>query len=236
MQSKARTKEKNTSETSSNSDTSLTLLPENKPQEKNDSLSDTDSSISEHIQSSNDSIENDRSLQEIIVPTRFSIILQNLDDVDNISQEKKPPSLSTPSFLSDNNNSLINMNPEASNNVLSILEEILNQKDFQSNSMRESESNVSSINVFEGLNLDDKCISSYVSRLRNNEQDLSDVKSLRAHNVDCEKSKHFEDSANNEVDSLREMASNTSTMSLNTSTTEYKQLQDDYKIKVLYFV
>lgn len=258
---KKHAKEKSNSEASSNSESSPSLspmlLPENKVQE-NEPLSDT-SSISEHLLSSNDSVENDRSFQEIEVvnvPSNFSMILANIhpDEIDNISQENKPLSLSTPSLLSDHFNVLNlnrSLNPEASNNVQSILEEILNKKVFHP-SLQDRDvsitSNVSSLNIFEGINLDDKSISNYVSRLKPNEHVgdiLSDIRESNFHNQDDnpDKNKQYEEllstkdltitALNAELDSLREMASNTSTMSLNTTTTEYKQFQEEYRIKVL---
>lgn len=241
----------------------MTLLPENRIDD-NEELSDTNS-ISEHILSGSDSIENDRSLQEIEIsnvpqgesadqhslhtqesnaPTRFSLILQNADQgIDNISQENKPFSLSENfSLLSLNiGDKVMDKVDSSNNNVQSILEEILNKKMFYSdNSLKSdkcSNSNLSSLNIFEGINLDDNSITNYVTRLKNNETDNKDVRS------DFDKGKHYEElittkdmtinALNAELDSLREIASNTSSNSLNTSTTEYKQLYEEYRVKVI---
>lgn len=263
---KKHAKEKNTLETSSNSNTnsdssfslSPTLLPENNAQDNEERLSDT-SSISEHILSSGGSIENDRSFQEIEVshvPSNFSLILQNInpDDIDNISQENKPIS-----FLSDNFNMLSlnmdnKMNQEASKNVQSILEEILNKQEFHSDLLQNTDvsinSNLSSLNIFEGINLDDKSINSYVSRLKSNEQDFNvSNEQLDANDKlhdSLDKMRNYEElittkdltitALNAELDSLREIASNPSTMSLNTTTTEYKQFQEEYRLKVFKFL
>lgn len=249
---------------------SPTLLPENnkKIEDANKGpMSDT-SSISECISSGNESVENDRSFQEIEVsnvPSSFSIMLQNLpsdDDLDRLSQEIKPPSLSTPSFIS-NNFSILNINMEniyqdSSNNVKSILDEILHKDDFKSVSEHtiSTNSNDTSLNIFEGINLDDNSINNYVAKLKGTEFELnltegdvsaSDTPKVTAcHHSKSEisgnKIKDYEDllstkditiaALNAELDSLREIASNPSTLSLNTTTTEYKQYQDEYKSRV----
>lgn len=79
--------------------------------------------VSEHLVSSNESVENDRSLQEIEI---FNVPGGD-DDVSRISQEDRPESLGV-SVDSDK--------PEAAREVLSILEEILRNEQFKSESER----------------------------------------------------------------------------------------------------
>lgn len=84
--------------------------------------SEEDSSIiSEHIVSSNESVENDRSLQEIEI---FNV--PGDSDLSRISQEGRPDSL----LISDGGGT-----PEVARaEVLSILEEILRNEQFKSDS------------------------------------------------------------------------------------------------------
>ncbi|RZC43306.1 myosin-9-like, partial [Asbolus verrucosus] len=115
-----------------------------------DAPKDETSTISEHLSS----IENDRSMQEIEVmnlPENFTLLLQNLPE-ERISQEPKPPSLNS----SFNSNSIISLNGlerfistnmEGRNNARSILEEILNNDQFKS----ESESKEESLDIFANL-------------------------------------------------------------------------------------
>lgn len=87
----------------------------------------SDSSIiSEHIVSSNESVENDRSLQEIEI---FNV---HADDLSRISQEGRPDSFSE----SGGSN-----RPEAAREVLSILEEILRNEQFKSDPERSVQRN-----------------------------------------------------------------------------------------------
>lgn len=101
-----------------------------KPEEPSD-----DSIISEHLASGNESVENDRSLQEI----EISNILDDLSsEVLPLSQETKPPSLTVSDSSASVNRSVVmekdcaSPSLEVKNNVQSILEEILRNEQFTS--------------------------------------------------------------------------------------------------------
>lgn len=91
-----------------------------------DLLSDS-SIISEHIISSNESLENDRSLQEIEI---FNVPTD--EELSRISQEDRPDF----SGSADGTDGLDarDENPEVAREVMSILEEILRNEQFRSDS------------------------------------------------------------------------------------------------------
>lgn len=90
-------------------------------------LASDSSIISEHIVSSNESVENDRSLHEI------EILNVPGDDLSRISQEDRPDSFR----ISDNSCSDVGGDKrEATQQVQSILEEILRNEQFKSDSER----------------------------------------------------------------------------------------------------
>lgn len=100
-----------------------------KPEQPSD-----DSIISEHLTSGNESVENDRSLQEI----EISNILDDLSsEVLPLSQEAKPPSLTVSDSSASVNKSIVmekdyaSPSLEVKNNVQSILEEILRNEQFK---------------------------------------------------------------------------------------------------------
>lgn len=123
---KKKRKSKNASdESASASDSSFRMDQE---------LASDSSIISEHIVSSNESVENDRSLHEI------EILNVPVDDLSRISQEGRPDSLRT----SDSFGDLGGDKQEATHEVQSILEEILRNEQFKSDPERSVErSNVS---------------------------------------------------------------------------------------------
>lgn len=137
---KKRGRNKNTSEsasTSQSSDNSLSysfpLLPDNAAAQEQEQASDN-SFISEHISSSNASVENDRSLHEIEIS---NIIDNDLSlSAEHISQEAKPVSVSISDSVS--NFEVMEKVPspalEVTQNVHSILEEILRNEQFKSDS------------------------------------------------------------------------------------------------------
>lgn len=120
--------------------TSPTLLQENNSGdgiEREDV--ETDSSISEHILSNDESVENDRSYQEIEIlnTTPFDFIVQNLpaeEELTRISQEKDPSPLNL-SLKSENSayslNAMEKFDSEPSKTVQSILNEILDSEKFK---------------------------------------------------------------------------------------------------------
>lgn len=193
-------------------------------------LSDNKDTISEHLSS----IENDRSLQELNFPGNFTLELEN----ERISQEPKPPSLSdsfNSSFVSLNGlERFISTNMEGRNHAQSILEEILSNDQFKSNLETPEES----LNIFANVDLDDKLLNSYNCGKTVN----FNLTSLKNDSFDevCKRVKDFEEliavkdttiaALTSELDSFRELLSNTS--SLGTTTTEYKQFQEECHNKV----
>ncbi|KAJ3623780.1 hypothetical protein MTP99_017443 [Tenebrio molitor] len=206
---------------------------------------DETSTISEHLSS----IENDRSLQEIEVtnlPENFALLLQNLpSEEERISQEPKPPSLNS----SFNSNSIISLNGlerfistnmEGRNNARSILEEILSNEQFNS----DSESKEESLDIFANVDLSDKLLNSYNCEKSAN-FNLGSFKndSFNSYGEVCKRVRDFEEliaikdstiaALTSELDSFRELISNTSSNSLGTSTTEYKQFQEECHNKLV---
>lgn len=137
-----------------------------------------------------------------------------------------------------------------SNNVRSILDEILNDDQFASgneDSGSFTKSREESLNIFANIDLDDKSLSNF----RNSDNDLIE-KDIFGHNFhvpllrnvsDVDKRiKDFEEllvikdstiaALTSELDSFREM-SNTNSASM-VSTTEYKQLQEECHNKVIF--
>lgn len=145
---KKRERSKNNSEsasTSPSSDNSLSLtpqlLPDNSgPPQQMDQEHFSDSSIiSEHIVSSNESVENDRSFQEIeIFNVPNDLLFRSDTNVMHISQEGKPASLNLTDTSGSNfeaMDKIVSPNKlEVTHNVQSILEEILKNEQFKSES------------------------------------------------------------------------------------------------------
>ncbi|KAJ8981747.1 hypothetical protein NQ317_004927 [Molorchus minor] len=242
-------------------DDSLTLsitppIPEDNKKDNDRSYE----SISEHLTSNSESVENDRSYQEIEISNRPLTVLFNLNASDeeqqhNISQEPRPHSLET-SFCTENSIISLNyldrihkQNMEVDNNVRSILEEILNNEQFEAVSAAPSLSDNSkqeSLNIFENVDLDDKSLTNF----RMCDESLNE-KNLFASNFgvlldrrgsDIDKRiKDFEEliaikdstiaALTSEVDSFREMSNTNSTSMV--SVTEYKQLQEECHNKLL---
>lgn len=91
--------------------------------------------ISEHLASSgNESVENDRSLQEIEI---FNVPVGD-DDLSRISQEDRPDSFKISDSVGDDDDVV---KPEAAREVLSILEEILRNEQFKSDPERSVQRN-----------------------------------------------------------------------------------------------
>lgn len=128
----------------------------------------------------------------------------------------------------------------------SILEEILRNDQFTSDPEHQcSKSEEASLDIFENLNLDDNSLNDYLRRRLSDQLGLN--RSLGGGDCsdnlgeayrrlgDMEELLSAKDTAiaalNAELESVREQ-SNPSTMSLNTSTTEYKQLQEEYHNRV----
>lgn len=111
------------------------------------------------------------------------------------------------------------------------------------------------MDIFENLNLDDASLTNYLGRHSNCDKDISESRNNDINNssVNLECSGSFgkgirdmediltaKDSAiaalNAELELVRDVGSNQSTMSLGTSTTEYKQLHEEYQGKVSSFI
>lgn len=240
---------------SSSLNVSLPDLPENTTGKGVEDVISDSSTISEHLRSvnSSDSVENDRSLQEIEISNNsLAIILDNLpgdDQAYRLSQENLSPinsSQKTETIVEDKVNSTI------ANDAVDILNEILCSECFKSRGENSNltDTNDLSINIFEGVSLDDSSINNYVTKLR--QTNLSDVndeefnKILTPEEVNIISEHSFErikvlekqlvrkDSEiaalSAELDSLKEL-----TNSL--STTDYKPYQEDYHSRVrLFFV
>lgn len=124
----------------------------------------------------------------------------------------------------------------------SILEEILNNEQFISDSESFSrKSKEDSFDIFANLDLEDR---SLTERLINQVVDVSTGEDERLDNA-CKQVQDLEElldikdqtiiALTEELDSLREALSNPSTMSIGTST-DYKQLHEDYQNKVSFSV
>lgn len=206
-----------------------------------DSKTNKSEEISEHLSLNNDSIENDRSFQEIEVSNGQNLFnLSQLDDVLHISQEKSALDTSLHSehsiislnYLQDIENRYLNKVPE---NVFRF---------GYNNSDREE-----SFNIFADLDLDDKSL----SNLKPSRDISLDEKNLYATNFglitsDRELDKRIKDfeelitikdntiaALTFELDSIKEN-SNVNTGST-LSTTEYKQIQDEWhtRVRLTYF-
>lgn len=182
---------------------------------------------------------------------------------------------------------------EIASNEIHLLKEVQTRNSSKDSSNDPSEG---SINIFEGINLDDSSINNYVSRLKKSSEEMnSSDGNINDYEVDSlniveprstgamlhesgaihessarrtlfcgtnELTKTLNPNVNEmeyslmrprdfqevlavkdstiaaltaELDSLREIASNTSTMSLNTTTTDYRQYHDEYQSKITDF-
>ncbi|XP_049819038.1 centromere-associated protein E-like isoform X3 [Aethina tumida] len=195
-------------------------------------------SISEHISTESNSIENDRSFQEIEIDNQPFLNLLSNDGV-HLSQETNPFS------LNDSEHSLNLKNSSGTERVQSILDEILNNSQFNDSSSV-TNSKEESLNIFANLDLDDKSLT--LGYKPTNETSLNErnlylpLKSETDTYGDVfKKIKDLEEivdikdttiaALTSELDSYREM-SNPNTMSM-VSTTEYKQLQEECHNKLL---
>ncbi|KAG5898706.1 hypothetical protein JTB14_030655 [Gonioctena quinquepunctata] len=231
-------------QTESDDSLSLSLTPPILEDKKNVEKSED---ISEHLTSNSESIENDRSYQEIEISNRPNILDMYLsDDGHHISQEE-PCQLDTGVY---SENSIVSLNYlknlELGENVRSILDEILQNDQLETDKDTTlSNSKEESLNIFANVDLDDKSL----SKNRRCEDISVDEKNLYASNFgllrnetelekrikDYEELMAIKDSTiavlTSELDSVRDM-SNTNTVST-LSTTEYKQFQEECHGKLL---
>ncbi|XP_050311521.1 centrosomal protein of 290 kDa-like isoform X2 [Anthonomus grandis grandis] len=186
----------------------------------------SEASISEHITSEGSSVENDRSFQEIEILNQPS----NTKSVSNISQEPQPNSLDLSSFdntltngLPDNTNKpLQEPHTSGTNNAKSILEEILNNSQFNS-TIDLTNSKEDSFNMFANLDLSDKSL----INLPEATFDLMNMKESKVKLPEEVATVKVQD-----LDSFREMSNPTYTSSM-ISATEYRQLQEECHSKLM---
>ncbi|XP_072396058.1 uncharacterized protein Plp isoform X2 [Diabrotica undecimpunctata] len=228
------------SETDSVSLTVSLPLGEGKGEEKSED-------ISEHISSNSGSIENDRSFQEIEVYNYQGTYL-NEDKRDEVDLDEKQPDILNESLQSESSIiSLLYLERIEENCVANMLEDSFQGDVSKSDKDLSTGSKEESFNMFQNLDLDDKSL----SNIRHSTQLSIDEKNLNASHFGLEpvcneeelsrKLKDFEELINiknnaiaaltSELDSFREM-SNPNTVST-LSTTEYKQLQEEWNGKVL---
>ncbi|GJQ85469.1 hypothetical protein Trydic_g23892 [Trypoxylus dichotomus] len=252
-QKKGKCTPENSPSHSSDSSTSLTVSLPDLPD--NNDVSDS-STISEHLNSgSSGGVQHDRSLEEINVSnTSFSLILHNLPEDDEgyrLSQENLPPS---PLYSSDRTETIVadKISSSVVNDVESILNSILRGEHFKSKSANDKsdsgDTNELSLNIFEGVSLDDSSINNYVAKLRQtnlsdaNDEEFSKILTSEEVNLvnedSFEKIKELEKelvrkeseiaALSAELDSLKEL-----TNSL--TTTDYKPYQEEYHNRLAEF-
>lgn len=223
------------------------VLQENK-QSKDEN---TDESISEHLTVHSGGTENDRSFQEIEISYQPSLLLNiptSEEDVANISQERSVVLKST--FEDDSEDDFKDVSNksnsgEGPDRVRSILEEILCNDQFQSDpNLSINIEREDSFNLFKNVNLDETSISHFKHDLSLNEKNLyasnfqlpllNDRQEIEKRVRDFEELLAVKDTTiaalTSELDSIRE-GSHTNTGST-LSTTEYKQLQEEFHHKV----
>ncbi|KAK5641438.1 hypothetical protein RI129_009985 [Pyrocoelia pectoralis] len=240
------------STSASQSDTSLSTSPpssEHLPKLRTGDIQSDSSIISEHLNSHSESIENDRSLQEIEisnVPSNCSFFenLSSDENTERISQENKPSPLNFSVVGSNSNSSraIDETNVDSQSNVQSILNEILKSEEFKSDSERtlhhsnSTDSNDNSFNLFKDFNLNDSLINEYGTKSnrvdevfnRGGAGESSKLKQLD----EIDDTKETFAAGTVDLESLRDINSSAqSTPSLNTSTTDYKILHDEYRNK-----
>lgn len=170
-------------------------------------------------------------MQEIEVPNladKFELLLKNVPD-ERISQETLNSSFNSSSIISLNGlERFISTNVESKNSARSILDEILSNDQFQSDQEE-------SLDIFANIEVDDKLLNSYnggKSADFNISNSMEENEELRKRLKDSEELNALKTATNaaltSELDSFRELISNTSTNSLGTSTTEYKQYEECY--------
>ncbi|XP_076270535.1 uncharacterized protein LOC143202700 isoform X3 [Rhynchophorus ferrugineus] len=207
-------------------------------------------SISEHIASSQ-SIENDRSLQEIEISNQPSALAETSVDakVQQDSDENDLMSNLTDTgndFLDDMGlDQVVNIDNSEPKNSKSILEELLVHSHLESDAEHSKEE---SFNMFADVDFSDKSIMNLSDKGtdfkdKNIELEVAQDKTTNNVTVDVEKRmKQLEEivavkestinALTQELDSFREMSNPTYTSSV-ISATEYKQLQEEYHSKLL---
>ncbi|XP_045478324.1 A-kinase anchor protein 9-like isoform X2 [Harmonia axyridis] len=232
----------------SDSSLSLSITPPSLGDGNKDehTLAQSEDSISEHLSSTSTSIENDRSLNEIEIEHIPNFPL----DIEKIEEESKHDhntenSLSS-HFQKENNAvnlpSLDEMNlfNSEQGEVKSILEEILNNDQFISDSESLSKkSKEDSFDIFANLDLEDKSLTERLMNQVGNDDYFGNEDHLDNASKQIEDLEELLDikeqtiiALTGELDSFRDAVSNHSTISIGTST-EYKQLQDDYQNKFI---
>ncbi|KAK9883168.1 hypothetical protein WA026_001367 [Henosepilachna vigintioctopunctata] len=231
----------------SDSSLSLSLTPPSLDEGKNDEKNkekaivseNSQDSISEHLSSIATSIENDRSLHEIEIDNIPALSLDDCDfserENERLSQEAKPNLMST--SPNSDSNSVTSLAGAERAEVKSIVEDIVNNKKFVHDSENLSmKSEEDRFDIFGDLDLDDRSLTQRIMNQVNNENCDSNMNNVVKQVKDLEEMIEDKNQAiialSTELDSLREMVSNPSTMSIG-SPTEYKQLHEEYHNKVV---
>ncbi|VEN34276.1 unnamed protein product [Callosobruchus maculatus] len=228
---------------------SLSITPPLLEDHKQKDVSEAEESISEHLSSHSDSIENDRSCHEIEISNQSNLLL-NLPEAKNIGLSQEMPL--DVSVLSDS--SIISLNflerlrsLDIGDEGKAVLEEVLNNSETFKLRKDVTDSKEESLDIFKNVDLNDPSLSS--CKLCNI-GGRSDIQGISVHNnqsMNCDRSKLLEKGIKDcedlvalkectiaalttELDSYRE-GSNTNTGSL--STTEYKQLHEECHNKLL---
>ncbi|XP_031352709.1 A-kinase anchor protein 9-like isoform X3 [Photinus pyralis] len=230
------------SASASQSDTSLSASPplsENAPKQHTGDVQSESSVISEHLSSHSESIENDRSLQEIEisnVPSNLSLFenLSSDENTEHISHENKPSPLD--SSNSTDPHVITKTNVDSQSNVQSILNEILRSEEFKSDSehtLHHTDSNENSFNLFKDVNLNDSFLEEYGTK-PNVYSTLGDTSKLKQLEEIINAKETTINALTSELESWREINSSAqSTPSLNTSTTDYKNFPEEYYKKIV---
>lgn len=223
---------------SSSSNLSLSDLPGCSSSKEAEDVSES-STISEHLQSNVDSIENDRSLQEIqISNSHLSLFsFSNVPD-DNEDYRLSQEQLTVESSGKSDTIVADNFSGDIVKEVRNILSDILGGDQFvnrtggDGNEFFDTLSGEVSINIFEGVSLDDSSINNYIAKIRH-EEEINSVKEEGGQRIkELEKELVRKNSEiavlSAELDSLKEL-----TNSL--STTDYKPYQEEYHNRVRTF-
>nr|CAH7720570.1 unnamed protein product [Callosobruchus chinensis] len=228
---------------------SLSITPPLLEEHKQKDVSEAEESISEHLNSHSNSIENDRSCHEIEISDQSNLLLNLPEAINSCASQEMPLDVS---LLSDSSIISLNFlerlrNLDICDEGKAVLEEVLNNSETFKLRRDMTDSKEESLDIFKNVDLNDPSLSN--CKLYN-AGDRSDIQEVSVHNsqsLNCDGSKLLEKGIKDcedlvalkestiaalttQLDSFRE-GSNTNTGSL--STTEYKQLQEECHNKLL---
>nr|CAH7720562.1 unnamed protein product [Callosobruchus chinensis] len=210
---------------------SLSITPPLLEEHKQKDVSEAEESISEHLNSHSNSIENDRSCHEIEISDQSNLLLNLPEAINSCASQEMPLDVS---LLSDSSIISLNFlerlrNLDICDEGKAVLEEVLNNSETFKLRRDMTDSKEESLDIFKNVDLNDPSLSN--CKLYN-AGDRSDIQEVSVHNsqsLNCDGSKLLA-ALTTQLDSFRE-GSNTNTGSL--STTEYKQLQEECHNKLL---